>query len=314
MLEAAGLPSPSTPSQAGQRSRRRGWPVEHWSKTPGAAPPDPGHVDDAARLPHRRRRAVAVEGTRLRAQPRAIRRLPRGLALAGTGHGVAVGPLGSSTSTRRACQAPGWLPVRSRVLPDLRLRPGDASTAGLALLRADRQLSVRARPRDRRRREGRCAGRSPRRARTRTGLRGARHRHRCARHARRPQRRLRAGRLRASRAGTADRLLRRHGWRLVAGLVAHESQLHEVPRGLSDEAAVWSSRPPAPCTPPARRRRRAGRQRRRVGRRHPRPAHDRRAAPLPPARHRSSPPPNTPSSATYATRARGRPMSSNRQN
>ena len=62
---------------------------------------------------------------------------------------------------------------------------------------------------------------------------------------RRPQGLLRAHRLRAPASRAADRLLPRHRRRLVDGLVAHESQLHEVPDDFSDEAAVMVE--PAAC-------------------------------------------------------------------
>ena len=111
MLEAAGLPVAVNPeAKLAAIARRRGWSIEHWSAQDGRAGPAIAMLATSTMQPglaHRRRTGGRGEGTRLRAQPRPLRRVPRRLRRsAGSGHGVACRPARArSRSTRRACPA-----------------------------------------------------------------------------------------------------------------------------------------------------------------------------------------------------------------
>ena len=73
-------------------------------------------------------------------------------ALAGSGKGVRVGPLELVEVDASELPGPGWVRVAAPPRRHLRLGPRHLGRPQLALLRADRQLPLRSRPRDRRRR------------------------------------------------------------------------------------------------------------------------------------------------------------------
>ena len=152
---------------------------------------------------------------------------------------AAVGPLRlARRRPARRCPAragcassPGWPASAAATCP-----PSTAPSS--PLLRADRVVPVRARPRGRRR-PRRARRQRPGRARAGARLRHPRHLAAVRRlRARRP-RQLRAHRLRRPRARPADRASA--ATPAAAGrtqMVAHPSQLHAVPDDMTDEAAV----------------------------------------------------------------------------
>ncbi len=163
-----------------------------------------------------------------------VRGGPGGLGLAGRrrrpGRPAAAG-------RRRPARAagPGLAGGAAPAGRDLRERPGNRGRPVVAVVRADRELPVRARPRGGRRRRRRPPGGH----RAGPALPGPGHRPGLP------------GRARPGRTNHCERLVGGHlqpglqtgycadtggGWSLA--LVAHDLQLHEVPDGWSDEAAV----------------------------------------------------------------------------
>ena len=174
----------------------------------------------------------------------------------GSGGASGSGRCGWSSATRRPSLR-GMGPRRAHAVGHLWIRPGHLGRPQLPLLRGHRLLPLRAGPRGRRH--------GPR-GRRRCGRRRAGHGHPggaparlgcTARGIQPPLPACQAGnigncgnRLRPHPAGAANGFCADTGggWS-TSGLVAHSSQLYEVPEGLSDMTPSPWSRSPAPCTP-----------------------------------------------------------------
>ncbi len=148
MLEAVGFPVAVNPeSRLSAIARRRGWHVEHWAKAEGGShrPLPLGPFDVRA----------AQGGDGPMSTLLFERSLPRFAAARvvssfGSGRGAGVGPL--RLVEQDAPQAPARRlgPRRPGPVGHLRVRPGHAGRAQLALLRGHRLLPLRAGPRGRR--------------------------------------------------------------------------------------------------------------------------------------------------------------------
>ena len=224
MLEAVGHPVAVNPeAKLAAIARKRGWHVEHWPKAAGGPRP---------LLPDRtegRMKALLFE-----------RSLPKFAAarLASewrSGGGARVGPLRLSDVDEPEPARPRLAPPPPPAGRDLRQRPGHGRRPLVALLRADRELPLRPRPRDRRR----PRRRDPGGARTGPALRRPGHRSAL------PGVRRRAGPTAASniafghlQPGLQTGYCESTGGGWGVALVAHATQLHPVPEAMSDEAAV----------------------------------------------------------------------------
>ena len=306
MLEAVGHPVAVNPeAKLAAIARKRGWHVEHWPKAPGA----PAAAAARPAAPSR-----AGSGRRRRREgPPFERSVPR-FAAARVASAWRAGARRPASGRSRLADidepdlpGPDWLRAPAPPGRHLRQRPGHRRRPVVAVVRADRELPVRARPRGRRPTPTTAAGWcvEPVLGCAARGIDPP-----CPACAAGHVGRCQQPRLRPLAPRPADRVLRRHRRRLVGARWSPTSQLHAVPDAMSDEAAVHG---------------RAGRLRR--PRRPGRPgAGGRRlavvigagtlglAAPSPPSRRaaaptsaRSSPWPSTPSSGDLARAARGRP-------
>ena len=207
-----------------------------------------------------------------------------------------------ATSTRPSCPGPGWVRVRPRLAGICGSRPRHHRRHVVALLRADRVVPVRARPRGRRRPRRRHAGS----CRARPQLRRPRHRPAVRRRA--PTGASTAAS--ASPSATSSPACRpasasRHRRRLVDAAGRPRASSHARARRPDRRGrGAWSSRPPARCTPPGRVRRRATVAV--IGAGHARPAHHRRAPRAARARRALIATAKHPEQRRLATRARRR--------
>ena len=290
-------------------ARSRGWLVEHWDKRRRRPPQAPPDRPLAARTPSELGAAI---GRSRHCCPqfgwsgpvKALlfeRKVARyaAAAVAGRlapGRGARVGPLRLADVDPPELPGAGLGAGAAAPRRHLRVRPRHHRRAHVALLRADRLVPVRARPRGRRRHRRRPPGR----ARPDPHLRGAGHRPAVRRSA--P----------AGEPNLCERIAFGHlepglqtgfcestggGWSTL--FVAHERQLVDVPDDLTDEQAVLVE--PMACAVHAARRGRRRRPRRRDRRRAPSAC-----SPSPPSATsapavRSSPPPSTPTRSASPT-------------
>ena len=222
-------------------ARKRGWHVEHWSQ--GARRPAQARCSRIGAA--RRSRADGPhEGAGVRAVAPPVRRgrgrrstLRAGRAAPRSGRSR------SPTSTRPTCPAPAgcacgraWPASAAPTWPPI-------DGAVVALLRADRQLPVRARPRGRRRARRRHAASWSSRCCTARPAASTRSCDQCAAGQTEP---VRAHRVRPPRARAADRLLRADtggGWSTRSSPT--RASCTTCPTTLTDEAAVMVE--PAAC-------------------------------------------------------------------
>ena len=159
MLEAVGFPVAVNPeTRLAALARKRGWLVEHFSKSPGSprtlVPIGPRRTRNGGLanplVPDGWLKA-RHEGPALRAQRRPASPPPPSPGACAGGAGAKVGPLRLRSIDPPELPGPGWVEILPPPLRHLRLRPLHHRRPQLALLRADRVVPVRARPRGRRR-------------------------------------------------------------------------------------------------------------------------------------------------------------------
>ena len=211
MLEASGHPVAVNPeTKLAAIARKRGWHVEHWPRAPeGPRPLLPigprriGAGPDPALM-----KALQME--------RSVARFAAARVASGwkPGGGGRAGPLRLVDVDPPVPPGAGLAGGPAPAVGDLRERPDHGGRPLVAVVRADRQLPVRARPRGGRRRRGRPAGGRGSRCCTAGCAASTRPARPCAAGRTNHCERLVAGHLQAR---PADRILRRHRRRLVAG-------------------------------------------------------------------------------------------------